>query len=179
MTARPSIFREEALEFRAAGDRASGEPLRVDSSWLRWSYWAVLALLVAGLATTMIVRTDATATGPAVVQPDGTFVALIPAAVGPQLEGALAVRIESSGGADHIGAAAIVHDVDAADDGVVSRMGLPAPLGPSLMVSGALVGGEPSAQPPRNAEVNARVVVVLRSEPILAMFTRRIRGMFG
>jgi hypothetical protein len=179
MTEPSSIFRREALESREAGDRASGQPLRLDSPWLRWSYWAVLALVVAGVITTMLVRTEATATGPAVVNPDGTFAALIPAAAAPDLEDARTVRIESIDGAEGVRATAAVDQAEPADDATVARLGLPPLEGPAILLSGALARTEPSALPPRETEATGRAVLVIRSEPILGMFARRVSGMLG
>ena len=178
MTEPPSIFRQEALESYAAGKRGSGELLRLDSRWLRWSYWGVLGLVVAGLVMTVLIRTDATTTGPAVLKPDGTFAALIPAVVAPQLKGAGTMRIESVGGADRVRATAIVDHVEPADDAAASRAGLPPPQQPSILLSGTLDEPESSAvRPP--TEVRGRAIVVLRSEPVFQMFARRLGAMLG
>jgi len=178
MTEPPSIFRQEALESRAAAKRVGGELLRLDSRWLRWSYWGVLGLIVAGLAMTVLTRTDATTTGPAVLNPDGTFSALIPAVAAPQLKGARTMRIESVAGADRVRATAIVDHVEPADDAAASRAGLPPPQQPSILLSGTLDEPESSAvRPP--TEVRGRAIVVLRSEPVFQMFARRLGAMLG
>src|SRR5215213_2467294 len=120
MTEPSAIFRQEALEARAAGQRVSGDPLQANSRWLRWSYWAVLGLVAAGLTMAMLLHTEATATGTAVVNRDGTFSALVPAAVMPQLRDARSVRIESVAGGDPVHSTATVTRVAAADEAAVS-----------------------------------------------------------
>src|SRR5207249_4888954 len=118
------------------------------------------------LATTILLRTDATTTGPAVLNPDGTYSALIPAVVASQLDSARAVRIEWAGARDPGRAAAVVDRIGPADDAAVSRVGLPPLQQPAILLSGALTHGEPSALPPGQTQVKGRVVVVLRSEPV-------------
>jgi len=166
-----SIFRQEALEAHLTGQRSSGEPLRADSRWLRWAYWAIVILVVAGVAAVMLVRTDSTSTGPAVVNPDGTFSALIPAAVAPQLKDARSMRIES------VGAATVDH-VAPADAASLSRAHLPRPQQPSIILSGAVTSAS-SALARRGTAIRSRAVVVLRSESVLATIGRRVGRMLG
>ena len=62
MTERPSLFRQEALEFQAGRPRQGGV-LRVDPPWIRWLYWIVLALLAAGVVFAATARTSETTSG--------------------------------------------------------------------------------------------------------------------
>ena len=179
MTELPSIFRQEALDARAAGQRVSGEPLRVDSRWVRWLYFVMLVLVVAGVAALMLVHADATTTGTAVVNPDGTFSALIPAVVAPQLEHARSVRIEWVDGGNTVHATAAVDHAAPADDASVSRAHLQPLRQPAIMLSGALTDMESSASNRRQTDIEARAVVVLRSESLLETFGRRLGGMLG
>ena len=176
---KPSIFRQEALDAQVAGQHASGEPLRADSRWLRCLFWAVLVLVLAGVATALFVRIDATATGPAVVHDDGTFYALIPAGVASELEDARSVRIESVGGADAMRAVVAVKQVVPVDKSSLSRAHLPAPRQPSILLSGSLPSRASSPPARRHTEIEARAVVVLRSESILGTLGRRVGGMLG
>ena len=178
MTKPSAIFRQEALEARAAGQRVSGDPLQANSRWLRWSYWAVLGLVAAGLTMAMLLHTEATATGTAVVNRDGTFSALVPAAVMPQLRDARSVRIESVAGGDPVHSTATVTRVAAADEAAVSRKGLTALHQAAIMLSGTLANADASASI-HHARSKARVVVVLRSESLMATLGRRLDGMLG
>jgi hypothetical protein len=49
------LFREEAVEYQAR-QRGPGELVRLTSAWLDWSYWGLLALVVAGLVAGFLVR---------------------------------------------------------------------------------------------------------------------------
>ncbi len=66
------IFRAEALEYQAGGERAEGEPLRISSAWLGWTYYLVIScsllLLLGYLALTLAGSTDEYSSGPAVVR---------------------------------------------------------------------------------------------------------------
>jgi hypothetical protein len=174
-----SIFREEALEARAAAQRVSGEPLRVDPRWVRLSYWVVLILVVAGVATGMLVRTDATATGPAVIHPDGTFSAVIPATVATQLEGARSLRIESSGPGSSVNGSATIDHIAAASDASVSRAHLPPLKQPGIMLSGVLTDVDRSAISRLHTDIKAHAALVLRSDSLLGTIGRRLDGMLG
>jgi hypothetical protein len=179
MTEPSAIFRPEALEAHAAGQRASGDALRADSRWVRWSYWAVLALVLGGLILAMLLRTEATATGTAVVNRDGTFSALVPASVMSQLRDARSVRIESVAGGDPVRATAKVTHIAAADDAAVSRNHLEALHQAAIMLSGTLQNVHAPPPQTRRSHSKARIVVVLRSESLVATLGRRLDGMLG
>ena len=172
------IFRQEAVDARAAGQRPSGEPLRVDSRWVRWLYVIVLVLVVAGVATSMRLHVDATTSGTAAVNPDGTFSALIPAAVAPQLEGAHSMRIEWADGADTVRATATVDHVAAADEASMARAHLQPLPQPAIMLSGTLSNIDSPAVGSSHTR-KARAVVVLRSETLIDTLGRRLSGMLG
>jgi hypothetical protein len=179
MSESPSFFREEALEFRARGPAGGGAPLRLDSGRLRWSYWAVLGLVVAGFAAGMLIRTDKTATGPAVVDGDGTFAALLPAVIAPGLETARHLRIEPGRAGHPIHSSLIVEHVQRADADAVAAVGLPPPHVPSILLSGTYTEGESAGSSAPLTRDRARVVLVLQSEPLLTVFTERLTGMLG
>lgn len=49
------LFREQALDF-VARQRGPGELVRVSAAWTSTAYWALLALVVAGLVVSLLVR---------------------------------------------------------------------------------------------------------------------------
>jgi multidrug efflux pump subunit AcrA (membrane-fusion protein) len=70
MTARPEIFRAEAVEAVEQGARA-GAPLRLTPRWIDATYWLLLATVGAGLLYAWVARAGEYAHGPAVVRVDG------------------------------------------------------------------------------------------------------------
>jgi len=71
------IFREEALRSREAAPPPARTP-QASSRWIAWAYWALLALVAAGLTAGAVVRVPEVARGPAVVR-DGAVEAVVPA----------------------------------------------------------------------------------------------------
>jgi len=67
---RSKIFREEALRHHE-GSQQDGDVLRISPSWTRWTYWSLLALLVAALGYSLLGTLPEYATGPAVVKVEG------------------------------------------------------------------------------------------------------------
>lgn len=65
-----SLFRTEALAHRAAAP-VEGDVLRLPPSWTRWTYWLVVAVVLAGAAAVALGRVQRYASGPAVVRFDG------------------------------------------------------------------------------------------------------------
>ena len=61
------IFREEALRSREAAPPPARTP-QASSRWIAWAYWALLALVAAGLTAGAVVRVPEVARGPAVVR---------------------------------------------------------------------------------------------------------------
>jgi len=176
-----SLFRQEAVEFHARGREAVSGVLRLDPRWLRRSYWLTLAVVIAGLALGVVARTDATTTGPAVVDGRaGTFAALLPATVASQLEDARSLRLriaERGGGPPWSG---VLTRVQPAEPAPVRRAGLDQPREPAMLVTGRLLGAVGRSAPlPGQAGLDGRVTIVLRSERIASVFGDRLRGMFG
>ncbi len=77
MTDPALIFREEALRSREAEPPPAGTPRRTPP-WIAWAYWALLALVAAGLAAGLLVRVGEAAQGPAVIR-GGAVEAVVPA----------------------------------------------------------------------------------------------------
>jgi hypothetical protein len=178
MTPPSGLFRQEALEFHTGQQRPDGV-LRVDPPWTRWAYWIVLALVVAGVVVTWTVRTSQTTSGPALIDvQERTFVALVPGAASPELQPGQTVRLDVQG-LEGPPLAARALKAEVADQAAIRRAGFPSSSQPAVLVTGVLgphadVGALPSS--PRH---EGRAVVVLRSQRILDLFLRQLRGTLG
>jgi hypothetical protein len=178
MTERPSLFRQEAVEFHTGQPRPDGV-LRIDPPWTRWLYWIVLALVVAGVFVTATARTSETTSGPALINvPERTFAALVPGAAGPDLQRGQFVRLQVDGPEKRLLAARVL-GAEVADQAAVGRAGFAPSSQPAMLVTGVL---EPHADvtslssSPRH---EGRAVVVLGSPKILNVFLRQLRGTLG
>ncbi len=178
MTERRSLFRQEALEFQA-GPPGPGGVLRIDPRWTAWLYWIVLALLMAGVVGTATARTAETTSGPALINlPDRTFVALVPDAAAPDLQPGQPVRLQLNG-PDRRVLAARVRRAEVADQAAVRRAGFASSAQPAILVSGVLAADAEVASLPSSPGQEGRAVVVLRSERIVNLFLRQLRGTLG
>jgi hypothetical protein len=177
MTERPSPFRQEALEFRAGGPRQGGV-LRIEPPWTGWLYWIVLGLVVAGMVVTATTRTSETTSGPALINlQDRTFVALVPDAASADLQRGQLVRLQVDGREGRPLAARLFR-AEVADQAGVRRAGFASSSQPAMLVTGFLAphGEVASSSSPRH---EGRAVVVLRSQRVLNLFLRQLRGMLG
>lgn len=175
MTERPSLFRQEAVEFHADHARPGGI-LRIDPRWTAWMYWTVLALVVAGAVVIVTARTSETTTGPALVNvQERTFVALVPDAASPDLRRGQLVRLYVDGPADRPLAARVLR-AGVADQAAVRRAGFARPSQASLLVTGMLASDADVGSVPQH---EGRAVVVLRSERMLDVFLQQLSGMLG
>jgi hypothetical protein len=178
MTERPSLFRQEALEFRAGGPRQGGV-LRIEPPWTRWLYWIVLGLVVAGVVVTATARTSETTSGPALMNlQDRTFVALVPDAASADLRRGQLVRLQVDGREGRPLAARLFR-AEVADQAGVRRAGFASSSQPGMLVTGFLAPHGEVASSPSSARHEGRAVVVLRSQKILNLFLRQLRGMLG
>jgi hypothetical protein len=178
MTLPSDLFRQEALEFHTGQQRPDGVP-RVDPPWTRWTYWLVLALLVAGVIVTATAHTSETTSGPALIDVQKrTFVALVPGAASLDLQPGQTVRLDVQGlQGPPFAARALKAEV--ADQAAIRRAGFASSSQPAVLVTGVLgphadVGALPSS--PRH---EGQAVVVLRSQRILDLFLRQLRGTLG
>jgi hypothetical protein len=177
MTERPSLFRQEALEFRAGGPRQGGV-LRIEPPWTGWLYWIVLGLVGAGMVVTATARTSETTSGPALINmQERTFVALVPDAASADLQRGQLVRLQVDG-REGRPLAARVFRAEVADQAGVRRAGFASSSQPAMLVTGFLAphGDVASPSSPRH---EGRAVVVLRSQRVLNLFLRQLRGMLG
>jgi membrane fusion protein (multidrug efflux system) len=67
---RSRIFREEALRHHE-GTQDEGDVLRIAPTWTRWTYWVLLALLLAAVLYSVLGTLPEYASGPAVVRVEG------------------------------------------------------------------------------------------------------------
>ena len=177
MTPPSGLFRQEALEFQAS--QPQGSVLRIDPRWTRWTYWLELALLVAGVIVTATAHTSETTSGPALIDmQEQTFVAIVPGAASPDLQPGQTVRLDVQG-LEGPPLAARALKAEVADQAAIRRAGFASSSQPAVLVTGVLgpradVGALPSSPRPEG-----RAVVVLRSQRILDLFLRQLRGTLG
>jgi hypothetical protein len=177
MTEPPSLFRREALEFKA-GQLGPGDVLRIDPPWSRWSYWVLLALVVAGVVVTTTLRTSKTTSGPTVVNVrERTFTALVPDAASADLHRGQRARLEMHGGTRPTLAARVLRSA-VADQAGLRRAGFASSSQPGVLVTGVLEGHADVASL-RSSPPEGRVVVVLGSQRILDLFLDQLGGMLG
>jgi hypothetical protein len=178
MTERPSLFRQEALEFRAGGPRQGGV-LRIEPPWTGWLYWIVLGLVVAGVVVTATARTSETTSGPALINlQERTFVALVPDAASADLQRGQRVHLQVDG-LQGRPVAARVFRAEVADQAGVRRAGFASSSQPAMLVTGFLAPHGEVASSPSSARHKGRADVVLRSQRVLNLLLRQLRGMLG
>jgi hypothetical protein len=176
MSEPPPLFRREALEFQAS--EPQGSLLRIDPPWSRWSYWVVLALIVAGVVVAATVRTSETTAGSALINlQKRTFVALVPNAASPALHRGQRVRLRVDG-SDKGTLAARVLTAEVADQARARRAGFDSSQ-PAVLVSGVLAPGADVTSLPSSPRQEGRAVVVLRSQRMLNLFVRQLSGTLG
>jgi hypothetical protein len=177
MTERPSLFRQEALEFQSR--QPQGGVLRIDPPWTRWAYWIVLALVVAGVVVSATARTSETTSGPALINVQArSFVALVPDAAAPDLRPGLLVRLHVDG-SDRRALPARVLKAGVADQAGVRRAGFASYSQPAMLVTGILEPRADVTSLPASPPREGRAVVVLGSRTILNLFARQLRGTLG
>jgi hypothetical protein len=176
MTERPSLFRREALEFHAS-QPGQGGVLRIDPPWIRWSYWIVLALVAAGVVVTATARTSETTSGPARINvQQRTYVALVPDAASPDVRRGQLVHLQVNGPGGRVLAARVLR-AKVADQAGVRRAGFASSSQPALLVTGLLERDADVASLPTSPRPTGRAVVVLRSQRIVDLYLRQLRGM--
>jgi len=177
MTEPRSLFRREALDFKA-GQMGPGDVLRIDPPWSRWSYWIVLALVVAGLVVTTTVRTSKTTSGPTLINVrERTFATLVPDAASPDLHRGQLVQLKLPGATGPALAARVLRST-AADQAGLRRAGFASSSQPGVLVTGVLERDADVASL-SSAASERRVVVVLGSQRILDLFLGQLGGMLG
>jgi hypothetical protein len=172
-----TIFRREALEFRARGRNTPGGVVRLGSRWIRWGYRITVLLLAAAIATTWVIHTDESASGPAVVdERTGTVTIVLPAAAAPDLAGSRGLTVTLPGGPS-VRVTGLHAQLAGASS--IRRAGLVPPAQPAILVTGRLSPGVPAARHAPDAHLRARATVVLRSESLADVLARQLRTMLG
>lgn len=178
MTEPAPIFRQEALDFRS-GVRRERTDLRLGHPWTGLVYRLVLAVGFAALVICWAVRTEATTSGPASVDPRaGTFTAFVPAAAGPEVSAGQAVRLRLTGAGKRTYAGQVVQ-AEATDGAEVPEPGMPSAPGPVVLVSGVLQSGADAGVVPPSGPQPAQAVVVVRSERLLDLLVDGVIGLFA
>jgi hypothetical protein len=95
MTDPALIFREEALRSRDAPPPPAQTPRRTPR-WIAGAYWALLALVAAGLAASVLIRVPEVARGPAVVRGGGVEAA-VPAFFASDLHSGMPLKLTLPG----------------------------------------------------------------------------------
>src|SRR5262249_30292513 len=174
-----TIFRQEALEFRARGREAPGGVVRLGARWIHWTYWATLVLLAAAVTSLFLIRTDESASGPAVVDGrTGAVTAILPAAAGPDLPNARGFTVSLPSGRS-----ALITGLRArlADVASIRRAGLVPPAQPAILLTGRLVarlagrqgpGASAAAAAAGGEPIHTQVSVVLRTESLADVLAR-------
>jgi len=177
VTDRDSIFRQEALEFRTSGRGASGGVVRLGAWWIRWSYRLALVLVAASLASLWLIRTDESASGPAVVDGrTGTVAALLPATVGPALARSQGLTVALPSGRSL--RVSILHE-QLANETAARNAGLALPTQPAILVTGRLTEGTSAHPVAQDARLSAQASVVLRYESLADILGRQFDTMLS
>jgi len=172
---REAIFRKEALEFRVRGRNTPGGIVRLGARWIHWTYRMLFVLVLLAVAAMWIIRTDESASGPAIVDGrTGTVALLLPAAVGPDLASSREFTVALPGGRS-VG----IIDLHAqlADNTAIRKAGLAPSAQPAILVTGQLTPGVGAASVLLDAHVRTQAFVVLRSESLADLLGRQFRAM--
>ena len=177
MTQPSSLFRREALEFQTS--QPQGGILRNDPWWIRWAYWITLALVLAGMLIAWTARTSETTSGPVLIDVrERTFVALVPDAASHDLRPGQLVRLDPKGQVGRTLTARTVK-VEVADQAGIARAGFASSSQPAVLVTGALPPDANVSSVPASPNHEGQAVIVLRSQRLLDLFLRQLRGTLG
>jgi len=169
------IFREEAIESHLRGTDREGRTLRLEIWWLRWSFWLLLAMVVAGLVLVAVTPAGGSSTGPAVIDSrTGRFAALFPVAVAPELRVATGLDAILPGGSRRSLKLGSMR-VRLASAALASQAGLRPPNQPSILLTGRL----PSVPAGSAGPVHASAVLTLPGRPLAAVLGQELKAMLG
>jgi hypothetical protein len=172
-----SIFRAQALASHAGGAQAADADIRLGEPWLRWLYLLVLALVAAGIALLLTVRTAEENYGTGVVtEPGGYFAALLPVAAAPDIAAGHQVAVELSVPASRQVSITRAR-LQLADATLARQAGLTPPAEPSILLTGRIA---PSALARHfSGRTMTPVAVVVRSQPLGSIVVREFEVMLG
>ncbi len=187
------VFREEALEHHIRNWDQQGEVLKTLPTWLRTSYWVMLALVVVGLFGTIVAKFNVYASGPAVIRAHATpavgydLIAFLPNSYAGQVHPGMAMCLKVSGESsrncnvpisrvgpevlDPTEAARYMGRDDAADFSVSGRV---------IIVRGSLPGADTGSAPsPYHDGMTGEAEVSVRSESAIVVLIPGLRKIFG
>ena len=175
MTEPTSIFRREALDFRS-GVLREPTALQLGGRWSELLYGLVLILGVAAVAVGVAVRTEATTSGPALLDTrTGSFVALLPVAAGPEIKGGQLARLRPAHATGRTLVGQVRH-AELTDGNGVRQAGFASAAGPAVLVSGVLAGDAKAGVLPQQ---QGRAVIVLRSGRFVDLFFDGVGDLFA
>jgi len=174
---REAIFRKEALEFRVRGRNTPGGIVRLGARWIHWTYRILAVLVLVAVAAMWIIRTDESASGPAIVDGrTGTVAFLLPAVVGPDLARSQKFTVTLPGGGS-VGISGLRAQL--ADDAAIRKARLVPLDQPAILVNARLNPGTGAASVLRDEHVRTQASVMLRSESLADLLGRQFRAMFS
>jgi len=174
---REAIFRKEALEFRVRGRNTPGGIVRLGARWIHWTYRILAVLVLVAVAAMWIIRTDESASGPAIVDGStGTVSFLLPAVVGPDLASSQKFTVTLPGGGS--GGISVLR-AQLADDAAIRKARLVPLDQPAILVTARLNPGTGAASVLRDEHVRTQASVMLRSESLADLLGRQFRAMFS
>lgn len=174
---REAIFRKEALEFRVRGRNTPGGVVRLGARWIHWTYRMLAVLVLVAVAAMWIIRTDESASGPAIVDGrTGTVAFLLPAVVGPDLTSSQKFTVALPGGGS-VGISGLRAQL--ADDAAIRKARLVPLDQPAILVTAQLNPGAGAASVLRDEHVRTQASVMLRSESLADLLGRQFRAMFS
>jgi hypothetical protein len=151
--------------------------VRLGARWIHWVYRMMLVLVVVGAAGMWVIRTDETASGPAVVDGrTGTVAVLLPAVVGPELASSHGLTVTLPGGRS-AGISGL--HAQLADDTAIRKAGLLPQTEPAILVTGQLNLGAAAASVAQDVYLRTQASVVLRSESVADILARQFGAMLG
>jgi len=174
---REAIFRREALEFRVRGRDAPSGVVRLGARWTHWTYRLALVLVVAAVVGLWVVRTDESASGPAIIDGrTGTVTVLLPAVVTPDLAGARQLTLALPGGRS-----LRISGLRArlAGGSAASAAGFAPLTQPAVLLTGQLDSGAAAASVAQDASLRTQASVVLRSESLAGLLARQFHAMLS
>lgn len=174
---REAIFRKEALEFRVRGRNTPGGIVRLGARWIHWTYRILAVLVLVAVAAVWIIRTDESASGPAIVDGrTGTVAFLLPAVVGPDLASSQKFTVTLPGGGS-VGISGLRAQL--ADDAAIRKARLVPLNQPAILVTARLNPGSGAASVLRDEHVRTQASVMLRSESLADLLGRQFRALFS
>jgi hypothetical protein len=174
---REAIFRKEALEFRVRGRNTPGGIVRLGARWIHWTYRMLAVLVLVAVAAMWIIRTDESASGPAIVDGrTGAVAFLLPAVVGPDLASSQKFTVALPGGGS-VGISGLRARL--ADDAAIRKARLVPLNQPAILVTAQLNPGAGAASVRRDEHVRTQASVMLRSESLADLLGRQFRAMFS